>query len=427
MIPKIIHYCWLSDDPFPPTIQRCIDSWKKYLPDYEFMLWDYKRFPRGKSAWVDQAFDRHKYAFAADYIRLYALREYGGIYLDSDVEVLKPFDDLLKLPYFIGQENTPLGIEAATLGCEKGWDLIETLYQRYMDRPFVNGQGETNEEPMPAIFRKCIESLYQANYINSIAEFDYNPKIINIFPIDWFSPKTWYNHELKVTPNTYSIHHFSGSWLKKEPVRKDNVLKTMAMMVRRRLVIWYKKMTYRHLSVSIITNLGGVAQAFYDFHLRHEASPFTIGSMKSEDFRKLVTNLSETALSKLHYITPKASRYSHTDYYPIATIGDTDIEVNFPIMCSRKSVTEAWAKGYTSFNPSEAVIIYVDLDPNTETIKWLQSLTSPHVLITNKPTACEYCLVVEDLTEDNVYRYNWYQRHKLNSIRKMISKQIKKG
>ncbi len=110
MIPKIIHFCWLSDEPYPESIQKCMNSWKEKLPDYEIWKWDFKRFPKGSAKWVDQAFEKRKYAFAADYIRLYALSNYGGIYLDSDVEVLKSFDDLLHLPYFIGMENTPKGI-----------------------------------------------------------------------------------------------------------------------------------------------------------------------------------------------------------------------------------------------------------------------------------------------------------------------------
>ena len=118
MIPKIIHLCWLSGDKYPAKIAKCIASWKKNLPDYEIMLWDTKRFDLNSSNWVKQAFEAKKYAFAADYIRFYALYNYGGVYLDSDVEVLKSFNPLLDLPYFVGavQPGTP---EAAIMGAEK--------------------------------------------------------------------------------------------------------------------------------------------------------------------------------------------------------------------------------------------------------------------------------------------------------------------
>jgi len=120
MIPKIIHYCWLSDDPVPEKLQNFMKSWKKYLPDYEFMKWDFKRFPKDKCAWVSEAFDNKKYAFAADYIRIYALYNYGGIYLDMDVEVLKSFDDLLSLPYFLCYEEDGQGPEVAAFGAGGG-------------------------------------------------------------------------------------------------------------------------------------------------------------------------------------------------------------------------------------------------------------------------------------------------------------------
>mgnify|MGYP000909436519 FL=1 len=95
MIPKIIHYCWLSNDPIPESLQKCMNSWKEKIPDYQLKKWDFTTFPKSKSKWVEEAFDNKKYAFAADYIRLYAIYNEGGIYMDMDIEVIKRFDDLL--------------------------------------------------------------------------------------------------------------------------------------------------------------------------------------------------------------------------------------------------------------------------------------------------------------------------------------------
>ena len=117
MIPKVIHYCWLSGDPIPEKLQRCMDSWKKFLPDYEFVLWDLERFDIKTSQWVKEAFEARKYAFAADYIRLYAVYNYGGVYMDMDVEVVRPFDDLLASPYILGLESEK-GVEAGVFGAE---------------------------------------------------------------------------------------------------------------------------------------------------------------------------------------------------------------------------------------------------------------------------------------------------------------------
>lgn len=118
MIPKIIHLCWLSGDKFPSDIQTCIDTWHEKLPDYEIILWDRKRFDINSTPWVKEACEAKKYAFAADYIRLYALYNYGGIYLDSDVIVYKSFNNLLHLPYFIGEDQCS-NFEPAIIGTEK--------------------------------------------------------------------------------------------------------------------------------------------------------------------------------------------------------------------------------------------------------------------------------------------------------------------
>ncbi len=224
MIPKIIHYCWLSNDPFPASINYCINSWKKTLPDYEIMLWDFNRFPKGKSRWVDEAFGARKYAFAADYIRLYALYHYGGIYLDSDVEVVRSFNELLTLPYFMGLEDSSYAIEASTMGFEKGHPLLKSLLERYEGRSFYKEDGSIDNETLPKIIRAGISEGFTLKPIQNITEFDNNPSFVCVFPVDWFSPKSWDTKEIFMTGNTFSIHHFEGSWLdsqKQMPVLMD--------------------------------------------------------------------------------------------------------------------------------------------------------------------------------------------------------------
>lgn len=210
MIPKIIHYCWLSDDPMPEKLQHCIDSWKKVLPDYKIIKWDLKRFPLEKNIWVKQAFEKKKYAFAADYIRLYALATEGGIYLDSDVEVLKSFDNLLNLPYFICKENSPQGIEAAIIGAEKETPWIKECLKYYNGKSFINN-GKEETEVLPIILEKQL-SNYKLHYINNPLEFDTSSNIVCILPTDYFSPKNYVTKKICITSNTYAIHHFAGTW-----------------------------------------------------------------------------------------------------------------------------------------------------------------------------------------------------------------------
>ena len=189
MIPKIIHYCWLSNDPIPSNIQHYMDSWKKYLPDYEFIHWNFDKFDKSSSRWVSEAFDNKKYAFAADYIRLYALYHYGGIYLDMDVEVLKSFNPFLSLQTMMGwQYGKGKGLEVAAFGVERHSSWVKLCLDSYDKRPFVT-------------------SLEDAMKIDEAS------MKIAIFPATFFSPKSFTDGVIRTTTNTYSIHHFAASWL----------------------------------------------------------------------------------------------------------------------------------------------------------------------------------------------------------------------
>lgn len=211
MIPKIIHLCWLSGDPFPDKIQKCVDSWKRILPDYEICLWDKNRFKLDDVPWVKEAYSAKKYAFAADYIRCYALYTYGGVYLDSDVEVLKRFDDLMEKPYFMCFENSEGAIEAATIGAEKGHGLFEKMLDYYRDRHFINRQGSYDTTTIPDIMGDIISRQYKIKPIESPDEFDESAETLCVYPKDYFSPMV--DEELLfLTKRTYSIHHYAGSW-----------------------------------------------------------------------------------------------------------------------------------------------------------------------------------------------------------------------
>ncbi|MCQ2328184.1 MAG: glycosyl transferase [Paludibacteraceae bacterium] len=209
MIPKIIHYCWLGDDPYPKKIQFCIDSWKRLLPDYELMLWDKHRFDIESVRWVKEAYQQKKYAFAADYIRCYALYNYGGIYLDSDVEVVRSYNELLELPYFLGRERVSGHIEAATMGFEKSHPLFRYLMDYYERHAFIEN-GKLNTRPMPRIIRDITTAYYREVDIEQPKDFVHQEDVLNILPSDYFSPKE--NEHIYQTENTYSIHHYTGTW-----------------------------------------------------------------------------------------------------------------------------------------------------------------------------------------------------------------------
>ncbi|RHD55446.1 glycosyltransferase family 32 protein [Phocaeicola plebeius] len=213
MIPKIIHYCWLSGDPYPEDIKKCIQSWKRILPDYEFWLWDTNRFNIESTLWTKQAFETKKYAFAADYIRLYALYNYGGIYLDSDVLMYKSFNDLLDLPYFIGTDQDG-AFEPAIIGSEKNNDWLKDVLKRYENLNFIITDNNYNTTPLPMVFFKELTGKYKFKKIQSKKDFLHKQNYISVFESDFFNARN--SIEVHPTDRSYCAHNYAGSWKGKE-------------------------------------------------------------------------------------------------------------------------------------------------------------------------------------------------------------------
>ena len=131
MIPKIFHYCWLSNEPFPEKVQRCMESWEKFLGDYNCIFWDYQKAKATGIPWILEAMEQGNWAFAADAARLYALYTEGGIYLDSDVQLLMSPNHLLDRKYILGYENGSKRIEPSFLGAEKNSPIASNAIPRF--------------------------------------------------------------------------------------------------------------------------------------------------------------------------------------------------------------------------------------------------------------------------------------------------------
>jgi len=211
MIPKTIHYVWFSEK-VPEKVQMYIDGWQKVMPDYKIIKWNRENFDIHSVKWVEQALEKKKFAFATDYVRLWVLYNYGGIYLDSDVKVFKPFDDLLNLPYFLGREHSKGIIEMATIGAELNLEWIKSCLDYYKDKNFILHSGEFSIEPIPHIMLKILNKRYGLKRIKNIQDFDKNAKEIQILPVEFFSPKPFDSEKFTVTQNTYSVHCFEKSW-----------------------------------------------------------------------------------------------------------------------------------------------------------------------------------------------------------------------
>lgn len=226
MIPKIIHFCWLSNDEFPPVIAKAMATWKEKLPDYEFVHWDTNKFDLESNIWVKQAFESKKYAFAADYIRLYAVYNYGGIYLDTDVEVLKSFNDLIERPYMTGAEIDGV-IEAGVFGAQKNMPWVKQCLDYYDGKTFINPDGSFNTLTLPRIMMQQITKTHTVIELPpnevKVEEQIKNKNTLYLFPKDYFCAKNHGTGQLENTQNTYTIHHFAMSWLPKKTTRLPNL------------------------------------------------------------------------------------------------------------------------------------------------------------------------------------------------------------
>ncbi|MEE1220195.1 MAG: glycosyltransferase [Ruminococcus sp.] len=211
MIPKIIHYCWFGKNPKSKSVLKCIDSWKKYCPDYEIVEWNEDNFDINSNLYCKQAYEAKKWAFATDYARLVIVYNNGGVYLDTDVEIIKPIDDLLKCDCFIGRQQGNQVNTGAGFGACKNHPLIKIMMDDYENIPFIKENGEMDLYTCP---HRNSEWLFK-NGLNNDNSYQ---EICGacIFPIEYFSPKDPWTRELKVTKNTYAIHHCGASWNENE-------------------------------------------------------------------------------------------------------------------------------------------------------------------------------------------------------------------
>lgn len=225
MIPKTIHYCWFGGQQMPELALRCIKSWHEHLPHYTFKLWNEDNFDVNSVTYVREAYQARKFAFVTDYVRLYALYHEGGIYMDTDVEILKPLDDLLHLPAFSGYEsnkylNFPTGLMASA---PAGLWVKEQL-DYYNGRHFTLPNGTLDLTTNTV----AISRIMEKNGFEFTGEYQVYKDDMHCFPSDYFCPMTS-TGVLKLTSNSYCIHHFAGSWY--TPTFAQKIKKTVLIKI----------------------------------------------------------------------------------------------------------------------------------------------------------------------------------------------------
>lgn len=213
MIPKMIHYCWFGGKPLPKSALKCIDSWKKFFPDYEIKEWNESNYDVRKISYTAEAYDAKKYAFVSDYARFDILNQYGGVYFDTDVEVIKSFDDILVNGSFMGCEidggekeiNVAPGLGIAA---NPGLGIYKDILDFYTTQHFLNADGTINTE---TVVKKTTTILinHGLKNIKGIQKVD----SITIYPREYFNPLHDNTGVLAITDNTHSIHWYSKTWI----------------------------------------------------------------------------------------------------------------------------------------------------------------------------------------------------------------------
>ena len=207
MIPKVIHYCWFGGKPKPKLAKKCIESWKKYLPDYALKEWNEHNFDINSNRYVKEAYEARQYAFVTDYVRLYVLYHEGGIYMDTDVEVIAPFDESLHHNAFSGFESNEF-VSTGIMGSEKKGRWAGEQLKYYDDVFFIDPDGSMNTTTNTKTITKAMKEK-GLRLDNTYQEL---PGLIAFYPSDYFCPKSWQTGEIHLTDRTHTIHHFSASW-----------------------------------------------------------------------------------------------------------------------------------------------------------------------------------------------------------------------
>ena len=218
MIPKTIHYCWFGRGELTPLAKKCIASWRQFFPDYEIKEWNEDNFDVNIISYTADAYEAGKYAFVSDYARFWVLYHFGGVYFDTDVEVIRPIDSVLEKGPFMGFEQLyphPSVAPGLGLAAEPGMSLHKAILDRFELMPFLTENGSLNPYTMIPMVTDLLKErgLVGDGTIEQVAG-------VIIYPPDWFNPFDDATGILRKTENTRTIHWYAKSWLPAEPAWK---------------------------------------------------------------------------------------------------------------------------------------------------------------------------------------------------------------
>lgn len=233
-IPKVIHYCWFGGKPLPQSAKKCIESWKRFLPDYKIKEWNESNFDVNAIPYIQEAYEAKKYAFVSDYARFKILYDQGGLYFDTDVEVIRPLDDIIERGPFMGCEQDASGTTAIAvapglgLGVSPGLGLYKEMLDLYATLHFKNANGTLNQKTVVQYTTELLSKhgISPKKDIQSVAG-------VWIYPKEYFNPIEMTGRRLVITPNTRSIHHYTATW--QSPYRR--MKKKIARLIGNKLTL----------------------------------------------------------------------------------------------------------------------------------------------------------------------------------------------
>ncbi|MEQ5729666.1 glycosyltransferase family 32 protein [Providencia alcalifaciens] len=230
MIPKIIHFCWFGRSEYDSLINKCMESWHLHCPEYKIIKWDEDNFDVEHNLFVSQAYKNKKFAFVSDYVRLYALKNFGGIYLDTDVEIIGNINSFLSNKAFTGFEDNDK-LTTSIIGCEKGHSWIIKILEYYNDREFILNDGSFDMKPNTEIITEITNKYFKYNGLydsNTTLSYD---DLLKVYPWHYFSPKSHVDGIIRKSNETVTIHHFNGSWLTPKQKYKKFILNGVTKLI----------------------------------------------------------------------------------------------------------------------------------------------------------------------------------------------------
>ncbi|MEK3881798.1 glycosyltransferase [Paenibacillus sp. PL2-23] len=240
-IPRIIHYCWFGRGEKPKLMVNCIKSWSRHLPDYELMEWNEDNFDISCSRYVSEAYAARKFAFVSDYVRLHALYHHGGIYMDTDVEVLRSLNPLLQHEAFTGFEDEQF-LQSGTMGAMPQHPWIAMLLKDYEGRAFKRLDGTYDTTTNTAVISRLCES--EGLVLNGQQQMLSSG--VMFYPRQYFSPYDYINGGNYITSESYTIHHFAQSWLPLHVRMKSNVKRAASRVVGPKVIATMRKLLAPH-------------------------------------------------------------------------------------------------------------------------------------------------------------------------------------